>query len=196
MWDSLGDQTPRLKVKLESFEMFQINSHTPSTWFRNFSGGHRPKNVEIRAMSIQHGGKTCILGWFVISGWEGHCNYQKHNDPLEKQDNNWDGIYLLGWMQWIEESCVLLLMCKVVMTTWNRYNLSLNLFQQLRIKTSNQFPRLKHILLSRCSRVINVFHILYLFYEVQLIKGKEQEQQTTLVLTSILSIKYFLHCVG
>jgi hypothetical protein len=103
---------------------------------------------------------------------------------------------LLGWMQWIEESCVLLLMCKVVMTTWNRYNLSLNLFQQLRIKTSNQFPRLKHILLSRCSRVINVFHILYLFYEVQLIKGKEQEQQTTLVLTSILSIKYFLHCVG
>ncbi len=48
MWDSLRDQTPRLKLKLESFEMFQINFHTPSTWFRNFGGGHRPKNVELK----------------------------------------------------------------------------------------------------------------------------------------------------
>ncbi len=39
-------------------------------------------------MNIQQGGKTFILGWFVISGWESHCNYQKHNDPLEKQVNN------------------------------------------------------------------------------------------------------------
>jgi hypothetical protein len=47
MRDSLRDQTPRLKVKRESFEMFQINSHAPSTWFRNFSDTHRPKNVEL-----------------------------------------------------------------------------------------------------------------------------------------------------